>query len=92
MSRQPPSIFSRAEGSFEIKLDAGDAVAAAAYVNSPLFRGSGQILLTKSPINTLAYAPRICSHCSVSQSIAAAHALAKAQGLASIQVGTKKLL
>jgi uptake hydrogenase large subunit len=44
MSRQTPSTFSRAEGNLEIKLDAGDAVAAAAYVNSPPFRGFEQIL------------------------------------------------
>jgi Ni,Fe-hydrogenase I large subunit len=84
MSRLAAGPFNRAEGNLEIKLDAGDAAVAVACVNSPLFRGFEQILLTKPPVDTMAYAPHICSHCSVSQSIAAAHALAKAQGLASI--------
>jgi uptake hydrogenase large subunit len=92
MSRLAVGPFNRAEGNLEIKLDAGDAAVAAGYVNSPHFRGVEQILLIKTPADAMIYAPRICSHCSVSQSIAAAHALAKAQGLASIQVGTKKFL
>jgi hydrogenase large subunit len=53
---------------------------AAAHVNSPLYRGFEQILHGKDPADALVYAPRICGICSVSQSVAAARALADAQG------------
>ncbi|MGO9484661.1 MAG: hypothetical protein ACLPX9_08770 [Rhodomicrobium sp.] len=92
MSGLVASPFNRAEGNLEIELDAGDGAIAAAYVNSPLFRGFEQILLGKTPADAMGYVAGICSLCSVSQFVAEAHALAKAQGLASIQVATKKFL
>ncbi len=81
MSRLITGPFNRVEGDLEIKLDVADGAVTAAYVNSPLYRGFEQILIGKAPSDALVYAPRICGICSVSQSIAAATALAKAQGL-----------
>jgi len=74
--------FNRVEGDLEVKLDIdGDAVREARVV-SPLYRGFEQILRGKPPADALVYAPRICGICSVSQSVAAAHALAEAEGTA----------
>ncbi len=81
MSRLVAGPFNRVEGDLEIKLDVADGAVAAAYVNSPLYRGFEQILIGKAPADALVYAPRICGICSVSQSVAAARALAAAQGL-----------
>ncbi len=81
MSRLVVGPFNRVEGDLEIKLDIADAAVTAAYVNSPLYRGFEQILTGKAPSDALVYVPRICGICSVSQSIAAATALANAQGL-----------
>ncbi len=81
MSRVIAGPFNRVEGDLEITLDIEDGAVAAAYVNAPLYRGFEQILLGKAPSDALVYTPRICGICSVSQSIAAASALAKAQGL-----------
>ena len=75
------STFNRVEGDLEIKLDVRDGAVTAAYVNSPLYRGFEQILIGKAPSDALVYTPRICGICSVSQSLAAANALAKAQRL-----------
>ena len=81
MSRLVVGPFNRVEGDLEIKLDVEDGAVAAAYINSPLYRGFEQILLGKAPADALVYVPRICGICSVSQSMAAASALAMAQGL-----------
>lgn len=81
MSRLIVGPFNRVEGDLEIRLEIADGAVTAAYVNSPLYRGFEQILIGKEPADALVYAPRICGICSVSQSIAAATALAKAQGL-----------
>ncbi|KAI95462.1 HupV protein [Rhodomicrobium udaipurense JA643] len=81
MTRLIAGPFNRVEGDLEIRLDVKDGRVAAAYVNSPLYRGFEQILVGKAPADALVYVPRICGICSVSQSIAAAAALANAQGL-----------
>jgi Ni,Fe-hydrogenase I large subunit len=81
MSRLVVGPFNRVEGDLEIKLDVAGGAVTAAYVNSPLYRGFEQILPGKAPADALVYAPRICGICSVSQSLAAANALAMAQGL-----------
>ncbi|WP_127075869.1 nickel-dependent hydrogenase large subunit [Rhodomicrobium lacus] len=81
MTRLVAGPFNRVEGDLEIRLDVEDGRIAAAYVNSPLYRGFEQILVGKAPADALVYVPRICGICSVSQSIAAAAALANAQGL-----------
>ncbi len=81
MTRLIAGPFNRVEGDLEIRLDVTGGAVAAAYVNSPLYRGFEQILVGKAPADALVYAPRICGICSVSQSLAAANALAAAQGL-----------
>ena len=73
--------FNRVEGDLEVTLEADDSRIRKAWVNSPLFRGFEQILQGKDPRDALVYTPRICGICSVSQSVAAAKAIAAAQGL-----------
>lgn len=73
--------FNRVEGDLEVSLDIADGVVRSAQVNAPLYRGFEQILLGKAPLDALIFAPRICGICSVSQSVAAAQALADAMGV-----------
>lgn len=68
--------INRVEGDLEVRLEADDRQVLSAQVNSPLFRGFEQILHGKHPNDALVYTPRICGICSVSQSVAAARALA----------------
>lgn len=82
MSRLVVGPFNRVEGDLEVKLEIGDGVVREARVVSTLYRGFERILAGKAPLDALVYAPRICGICSVSQSVAAAHALAAYQGLA----------
>ena len=73
--------FNRVEGDLEVTIESDQGVISKAWVNSPLFRGYEQILQGKDPRDALVYTPRICGICSVSQSVAAARAIAAAQGL-----------
>lgn len=73
--------FNRVEGDLEIRLDVAEGRVASAYVNSPLFRGFERMLLGKGPRDALTITPRICGICSISQSAAAARALADAAGV-----------
>lgn len=72
--------FNRVEGDLEIHLDVVEGQVAAARANSPLFRGFERMLLGKDPRDALTITPRICGICSISQSAAAARALADAGG------------
>ncbi len=72
--------FNRVEGDLEFRLDVKDGAVAAAYTNSPLFRGFEMMMLGKDPRDALTITPRICGICSISQSAAAAFALADAAG------------
>lgn len=81
MSRLVVGPFNRVEGDLEVKLDISGGQVQAAWVNSPLYRGFEHILHGKDPRDALVYTPRICGICSVSQSMAAATALARAQGI-----------
>ena len=81
MSRVVVGPFNRVEGDLEVSLDFEGGRVAAAYVNSPLFRGFEQILIGREPMDALAIVPRICGICSVSQSAAAAAALADLAGV-----------
>ncbi len=81
MTKKIVGPFNRVEGDLEVKLDIADGQVNSAQVNAPLFRGFEQILQGKDPMDALVYAPRICGICSVSQSVAAAYALAKVQGI-----------
>lgn len=72
--------FNRVEGDLEVRLEIADGVVRSARVNSPLYRGFEQILHGKAPLDALVIVPRICGICSVSQSVAAARALAELSG------------
>jgi Ni,Fe-hydrogenase I large subunit len=82
MSRRVVGPFNRVEGDLEVHLDIADDRVRDAWVVSPLYRGFERMLHGKDPRDALVYTPRICGICSVSQSVAAALALADAQGLA----------
>lgn len=73
--------FNRVEGDLEIRLEVAEGQVTAAYANSPLFRGFERMLLGKGPMDALTITPRICGICSISQSAAAARALAEAAGV-----------
>ncbi|MCB1477494.1 MAG: nickel-dependent hydrogenase large subunit [Rhodobiaceae bacterium] len=81
MTRLIVGPFNRVEGDLEVKLDIADGAVNEARVVSVLYRGFERILDGKPPFDALVYAPRICGICSVSQSVAAAKALADAMGL-----------
>lgn len=72
--------FNRVEGDLEVTLDIADGRVRAARVNATLFRGIERILEGRDPMDALVIAPRICGICSVSQSRAAAVALAGLSG------------
>lgn len=74
--------FNRVEGDLEVTLDIADGRVNTAHVNAPMYRGFEQILQGKLPLDALVYVPRICGICSVSQSVAAARALASLGGIA----------
>jgi len=74
--------FNRVEGDLEVALQISDGRVQDARVNAPMFRGFEQILRGKVPQDALVFVPRICGICSVSQSVAAAHALAELAGVA----------
>jgi hydrogenase large subunit len=73
--------FNRVEGDLEVTLDFEDEQVKSAQVSSSLYRGFEQMLQGKEPGDALVYTPRICGICSVSQSVAAAQALAALQGV-----------
>lgn len=73
--------FNRVEGDLEVTLELRDGVVASAEVTAPMFRGFEVILQGKDPLDALVFVPRICGICSVSQTAAAAAALAQAMGL-----------
>ncbi len=81
--------FNRVEGDLEIRLDVAEGRVRAAYVNSPLFRGFERMLLGKGAMDALTITPRICGICSISQSAAAARALAQAGGIVPAPEGEK---
>ncbi|MDX8355485.1 nickel-dependent hydrogenase large subunit [Cognatiyoonia sp. IB215182] len=73
--------FNRVEGDLEVRLDIEDGAVSGAYANSPLFRGFEKMLAGADPRDALTLTPRICGICSISQSAAAARALADAAGV-----------
>jgi len=80
MSRLLVGPFNRVEGDLEVTLEIDDGRVSAARVNAPMYRGFEQILPGKDPHDALVIVPRICGICSVSQSVAAARALADLAG------------
>ena len=81
MSRRIVGPFNRVEGDLEVHLECGAEAVDNAWAVSPLYRGFERILHDKAPTDALVYTPRICGICSVSQSSAAAAAIADLQGL-----------
>lgn len=81
MNRLIVGPFNRVEGDLEVRLSYADGVVSEAHVVSPMFRGFETILIDRAPEDALAIAPRICGICSVSQSVAAARALADMTGV-----------
>ncbi len=68
--------FNRVEGDLEVRLTVEDGRVAQAHVNAPMYRGFEPMLGGRDPQDALVFVPRICGICSVSQSVAAARALA----------------
>ncbi|MET0094630.1 MAG: nickel-dependent hydrogenase large subunit, partial [Sedimenticola sp.] len=81
MTRRVVGPFNRVEGDLEVQLEIADGEVQDARVVSPLYRGFEAMLHGRDPRDALVYTPRICGICSVSQSVAAAKAIADAQGL-----------
>lgn len=73
--------FNRVEGDLQVTLELAEGRVAAARVNAPLYRGFEVMLQGRDPFDALVITPRICGICSISQSAAAARALADAMGL-----------
>ncbi len=80
MSRLILGPFNRVEGDLEVQLDVHDSRVTEARVCAPMYRGFERMLVGRDPMDALTIAPRICGICSVSQSVAAARALADASG------------
>ncbi|WP_088278967.1 nickel-dependent hydrogenase large subunit [Ideonella sp. A 288] len=72
--------FNRVEGDLEVRLTVSDGHVAQAHVNAPMYRGFEQMLVGRAPLDLLVIVPRLCGICSVSQSVAAARALADLAG------------
>ncbi|MGL6045668.1 MAG: nickel-dependent hydrogenase large subunit, partial [Vogesella sp.] len=77
MTRRILGPLGRVEGDLTLTLDLQDGKVAAAEATSGLFRGFERILVGRQAMDALAIVPRICGICSVSQSVAAARALAQ---------------
>ncbi len=73
--------FNRVEGDLEVQLGVQEGRVVEARVNAPLYRGFENMLVGREPMDALTIVPRICGICSVSQSVAAAKALADAAGI-----------
>jgi hydrogenase large subunit len=72
--------FNRVEGDLEVRLSVAEGRVTRAEVNATMYRGFEQMLPGRDPGDALVIVPRICGICSVSQSVAAARALADAAG------------
>ncbi len=81
MTRLVVGPFNRVEGDLEVQLDIADGRVSSARVNAPMYRGFEPMLAGRDPHDALVIVPRICGICSVSQSVAAARALADAAGV-----------
>src|SRR5512134_1804727 len=73
--------FNRVEGDLEVRLDIADGAVSGAQVTAPMYRGFEAMLNGRAPHDALVIVPRICGICSVSQSVAAARALADLSGV-----------
>ncbi len=73
--------FNRVEGDLEVRLDVADGAVREAQVTAPMYRGFEQMLPGRPPSDALTIVPRICGICSLSQSVAAARAIASLAGM-----------
>ncbi|HET9822582.1 MAG TPA: nickel-dependent hydrogenase large subunit [Burkholderiaceae bacterium] len=73
--------FNRVEGDLEVRLDIADGAVREARVCAPMYRGFEQMLPGRAAPDALTIVPRICGICSLSQSVAAARALADLAGV-----------
>jgi hydrogenase large subunit len=81
MARVVVGPFNRVEGDLEVRLEIeGDRVREA-FVTATMYRGFEQMLPGRDPMDALTIVPRICGICSLSQSVAAARALAALAGV-----------
>ena len=87
MTRLVLGPFNRVEGDLEVTLEVVGGHVAEARVNAPLYRGFERMLEGRDPRDALVITPRICGICSISQSAAAAQALAGAMGLTPAPAG-----
>jgi len=81
MPRLVVGPFNRVEGDLEVQLEVRDGQVAEARVVAPMYRGFESMLHGRDPHDALVIVPRICGICSVSQSVAAARAIADASGV-----------
>ncbi|MBI5718060.1 MAG: nickel-dependent hydrogenase large subunit [Burkholderiales bacterium] len=74
--------FNRVEGDLEVRLTTAGGRVRRAEVVASMYRGFENMLVGRDPRDALVIVPRICGICSVSQSVAAARALAALAGQA----------
>lgn len=72
--------FNRIEGDLRIEIEIEDNTVLSAKCSGIMFRGFERIMPGRSPMDALVITPRICGICSGSHGVAAAKALAQAQG------------
>jgi Ni,Fe-hydrogenase I large subunit len=72
--------FNRIEGDLRIEIEVEDNTVHSAKCSGIMFRGFERIMPGRSPMDALVITPRICGICSGSHGVAAAKALALAQG------------
>jgi Ni,Fe-hydrogenase I large subunit len=72
--------FNRIEGDLRIEIEVEDNTVLSAKSSGIMFRGFERIMPGRSPMDALVITPRICGICSGSHGVAAAKALAQAQG------------
>jgi hydrogenase large subunit len=80
MTRLVVGPFNRVEGDLEVRLDIAGGQVREAFVTAPMYRGFEQMLPGRAATDALTIVPRICGICSLSQSVAAARALASVAG------------
>ena len=72
--------FNRIEGDLRIEIEVEDNTVHSAKCSGIMFRGFERIMPGRAPMDALVITPRICGICSGSHGVAAAKALAQAQG------------
>lgn len=72
--------FNRIEGDLRIEIEVEDNTVLSARSSGIMFRGFERIMQGRAPMDALVITPRICGICSGSHGVAAAKALAQAQG------------